>query len=107
MSKRLVLAVPLALGLTLAACSWIDPPRPHFETSLAKAGPFEGQVTALDANTKLVSAENKTGKETVYFSSEARPDADFQKLHVGDRIEGRIVVESPHSIYITDVKIIR
>ncbi len=107
MSKCLVLALPFALALVLTACSWIDPLRPHFETSLAKAGPFEGRVTAIDDNTKSVSTENKTNKATVYFTSEVRPDADFQKLRVGDRIAGRIVVEPPHSVYITDVKVVR
>jgi hypothetical protein len=42
----------------------------------------------------------------VYFTAAVRPDTDFQKLHVGDRIEGRIVVET-HNLYITDVRIIR
>ena len=106
MSKRLVLALPLALGLTLAACGWTDPKPPRFEASAPKAGPFEGQVSAINANTKLVSTERKTSEGTVYFTSEVRPATDFQKLHVGDRIEGRIVVE-PHSVYITDVRIIR
>jgi hypothetical protein len=106
MRKRLVLTLPLALGLTLAACSWIDPKPPHFETALAQAGPFEGQVTALHTNPKSVSTEDKTSKATVYFTAAVRPDADFQKLHVGDRIKGRIVVE-PHDVYITDVTIIR
>ena len=98
MSKRLVLALSLALGLTLAGCGLMDPPRPHFETSLAKAGPFEGQVTALHTNPNLVSTVDKTGKEAM--------DTDFQKLHVGDRIQGRILVE-PHDDYLTDIRIVR
>jgi hypothetical protein len=106
MSKRLVLALLLALGLALAACGWIDSKPPRFEVSVPQAGPFEGQVSAINANTKLVSTERKTSKGTVYFTSEVRPAADLQKLHVGDRIEGRIVVE-PHNVYITDVRIIR
>jgi hypothetical protein len=106
MNKRVLLSLPLALGLTLAACSWIDPKPPHFETSPAKAGPFEGQVSALNPNGNLVSTEDKTSKGTVYFSSEVRPATDFQKLHVSDRIQGRIVVEPP-SVYITDIRIIK
>jgi hypothetical protein len=106
MTKRVLLTLPLALGLTLVACSSIDPKPPHFETSLAQAGPFEGRVTALHTKPDSVSTENKTSKGTVYFSSEVRPATDFQKLHIGDRIEGRIVVE-PHTVYIADVRIIR
>ena len=53
-----------------------------------------------------VSTERKTNEGIVYFTSEVRPAADLQKLHVGDRIEGRIVVE-PHNVYVTDVRIIR
>jgi hypothetical protein len=98
--------LPLALGLTLAACGWIDPKPSHFEVSAAQAGPFEGQISALNADTDVVSTERKTSGGTVYFSSEVRPATDFQKLHVGDRIEGRIVVE-PHGVYITDVRIVR
>jgi hypothetical protein len=106
MSKHVVLALPLALGLTLAACGWTEPKRPHFETSAAQAGPFEGQVSALHTNPDLVSTEHKTSEGTVYFTSEVRPANDFQKLHAGDRIEGRIVVE-PRNVYMTDVRIIR
>lgn len=104
MRKRLVF--PLAFGLTLLACGLIDTKPPHFETSRAQPGPFEGQVTVLHTNPNLVSTEDKTSKGTVYFTSAVRPDTDFQKLHVGDRIKGRIVVES-NNVYITDVRIIR
>ena len=105
MRKRLVLTLPLALGLTLTACGWIDP-KAHLEASKAQAGPFEGQVTAIHTNPNSVSTEDKTSEGTVYFTSEVRPDTDFQKLHIGDRIKGRIVVES-HDVYITGVIIVR
>jgi hypothetical protein len=106
MSKRILIALPLALGLMLAACSWIDPTPPRFEVSTPQPGPWEGQVTAINAKTNSVSTERKTSDSTVYLTTEVRPATDLQRLHVGDRIAGRIVVE-PHDVYITDVKIIR
>jgi Cu/Ag efflux protein CusF len=33
-----------------------------------------------------------------------KPDAEFQKLHVGDKIEATVVVNDP-SYYVTDVKV--
>jgi hypothetical protein len=106
MSKRILVALPLALGLMLAACSWIDPMPPRFEVSAPQPGPWEGQVTAIHAKTKSVSTEHTTSDGTVYLTCEVRPATDLQRLHVGDRIVGRIVVE-PHDVYITDVRIIR
>ena len=106
MSRRIVFALPVALMLTLSACGWVDPKSPHFEVSAPQAGPFEGQVTAIHADDNRVSTERKTNEGIVCFTSEVRPAADLQKLHVGDRIEGRIVVE-PHNVYVTDVRIIR
>jgi len=106
MSRRLILALPLALGLSLAACGRIDPKPPHFEATLAKAGPFEGQVSAINADANTVSTERKTSEGMVYFTVEVRPATDLTKIHVGDRIEGRVVVES-HTVYATDVRIIR
>jgi hypothetical protein len=106
MSKRLVLALPLALGLALAACAWIDPKPPHFEVTAAQAGPFDGQVSAIHPDVNTVSTERKTSKGMEYFTVEVRPATDLRKLHIGDRIEGRVVAE-PHNVYATDIRIIR
>jgi Cu/Ag efflux protein CusF len=36
-----------------------------------------------------------------------KPDAEFQKLHVGDKIEGTVVVsQDGGSYYVTDVKVL-
>jgi hypothetical protein len=69
-----------------------------------QAGPFEGQVTALLTDAHSVDTENKTSEGTVYFSAEVRPASDFQKLSKGDRIAGRMVVDS-NNVYINDVQI--
>jgi Cu/Ag efflux protein CusF len=33
-----------------------------------------------------------------------KPDAEFQKLHIGDHIEATVVVADP-SYYVTDIKV--
>ena len=35
-----------------------------------------------------------------------KPDAEFQKLHVGDRIEAKLVVEE-EKYYVTEVKVVK
>jgi Cu/Ag efflux protein CusF len=74
----------------------------------AKRYPMQGEVRALDATTK--SAQIAAGKigdwmEAMTMEYVVKPDAEFQKLHVGDKIEATVVVEDPR-YYVTDVKVV-
>jgi Cu/Ag efflux protein CusF len=70
---------------------------------------IQGEVKALDASVKTATIEHGPigdwmGAMTMEFP--VKPDREFQKLHVGDRMEGTVVVNDL-SYYVTDVKVVR
>ena len=74
----------------------------------AKRYPMQGEVKALDASTK--SAQIAAGRigdwmDAMTMEYVVKPDAEFQKLHVGDKIEATVVVEDPR-YYVTNVKVV-
>src|SRR3954449_12556411 len=72
-----------------------------------KRYPMEGEIKALDANAKTATiAAGKIGDwmEPMTMEYRVKPDAEFQKLHVGDKIDATVVVVDP-SYYVTDVKV--
>jgi Cu/Ag efflux protein CusF len=73
----------------------------------AKRYPMQGEIKALDANAKTATiAAGKIGDwmEPMTMEYRVKPDADFGKLHVGDKIDATVVVVDP-SYYVTDVKV--
>jgi Cu/Ag efflux protein CusF len=93
---RLLLASVMAIGL--AACS-------H---EAAKRYPMQGQVKALDPTSKTATIDaGKIGDwmEAMTMEYRVKPDAEYAKLHVGDRIEATVVVLGG-SWYVTDVKVV-
>jgi len=73
----------------------------------AKRYPMQGQIVALDATAKTATiAAGKIGDwmEAMTMEYQVKPDADFQKLHVGDKIDATVVVTDP-GYYVTDVKV--
>lgn len=73
----------------------------------AKRYPMQGVVKSIDPRTK--SAMIDAGKigdwmEAMTMEYPVKPDAEFQKLHVGDKIEATVVVSDP-GYYVTDVKV--
>ena len=93
------LTIALLLALLLTACA------PKNE---AKRYPMQGDIKGLDASTKTaVIAAGKIGDwmEAMTMEYPVKPDAEFQKLHVGDHIEATVVVADPASYYVTDVKV--
>src|SRR5437763_15070889 len=74
----------------------------------AKRYPMQGEIHALDATAKTATiAAGKVGDwmEAMTMEYQVKPDAEFQKLHVGDKIEATVVVEDP-KYYVTEVKIV-
>jgi Cu/Ag efflux protein CusF len=72
-----------------------------------KRYPMQGEIKALDASAHSATiAAGKIGDwmEAMTMEYPVKPDAEFQKLHVGDKIEATVVVGDP-GYYVTDIKI--
>jgi Cu/Ag efflux protein CusF len=88
----------LLLALALAGCG---------ARNQTKRYPMEGEVKALDPAAKSATiAAGKIGDwmEAMTMEYSVKPDAEFQKLHVGDHIQATVVVNDD-KYYVTDVKI--
>jgi Cu/Ag efflux protein CusF len=88
----------LLLALALAGCG---------AKNQTKRYPMEGEVKALDPAAKSATiAAGKIGDwmEAMTMEYSVKPDAEFQKLHVGDHIQATVVVNDD-KYYVTDVKI--
>jgi Cu/Ag efflux protein CusF len=97
MTKRILACLVLSLFM-LAGCA---------QKAAEKRYPMQGQITALDATTHTATiAAGKIGDwmEAMTMDYRVRPDAEFAKLHVGDRIEATVVVGDP-AYYVTEIKV--
>jgi Cu/Ag efflux protein CusF len=86
------------LALALAGCG---------AKNQAKRYPMEGEVKALDPGAKTATiAAGKIGDwmDAMTMEYPVKPDAEFQKLHVGDHIQATVVVDGD-KYYVTEVKI--
>src|SRR5215471_15111518 len=95
--KRLTIA--LLLSLFLAACA----SKPE-----TKRYPMQGEIKGLDNDTKTaIIAAGKIGDwmEAMTMEYPVKPDAEYQKLHVGDKIDATVVVTDP-AYYVTDIKVL-
>ena len=93
LTRRLCLPV---LALALFACG-----------SNEKRYPMQGTVKALDPTAKIATID--AGKiegwmEAMTMEYSVKPDSEFAKLHVGDRITATVVVKDP-GFYVTDVRV--
>ncbi len=97
MTRRNSAFLPLLL-LLFAGCA-AKPP--------VKRYPMQGQIMALDtsAHTATIAA-GKIGDwmEPMTMEYSVKPDAEFQKLHVGDKIEATVIVSDP-GYYVTEIKV--
>jgi Cu/Ag efflux protein CusF len=97
MTRRFVLLS--LLTLVLAACT-TQPP--------AKRYPMEGTIKALNPNTKMAMIDaGKIGDwmEAMTMEYSVKPDAEFAKLKVGDRIKATLVVQDV-KYYVTDITVL-
>ncbi|MGA2721688.1 MAG: copper-binding protein [Bryobacteraceae bacterium] len=88
----------LLLALALAGCGAKNQTRRYA---------MEGEVKALDPATKTATiAAGKIGDwmEAMTMEYPVKPDAEFQKLHVGDKIQATVIV-SGDKYYVTEVRV--
>ena len=68
---------------------------------------MQGTIKSLDAahKTAMIDA-GKIGDwmEPMMMEYPIKPDSEFQKLHVGDKIDATVVVNDP-GYYVTDIKV--
>jgi Cu/Ag efflux protein CusF len=70
---------------------------------------LRGEIKSLDSAGKMATIKHEKidgWMEAMTMDFPVKPDAEFLKLHVGDRVTGKVVV-SDLSYYVTDLKIQR
>jgi Cu/Ag efflux protein CusF len=70
---------------------------------------MEGEIRALDVGSKSATIQHgKIGDwmEAMTMEYRVKPDADFERLKVGDHIHATVVV-TDDGYYVTDVKVER
>jgi len=95
-TRRIAMFLPVLL--MLAGCA---------SKKAEKRYPMQGEIMALDASAHTATiAAGKIGDwmEAMTMEYPVKPDGEFQKLHVGDRIEATVVVGDP-AYYVTEIKI--
>ena len=101
---RCTILLLLLSALVLAGCS----KGPDAAKEDGKRYAMQGEVKALDpaAKTAMI-AHGQIGDWMGPMTMEylVKPDAEFQKLHVGDKIDATVVVAGDVKYYVTDVKV--
>ena len=90
----------LAFALALAGCG---------AKSQTKRYDMQGVIRALDPAAKTATIQAGAigdWMEPMTMDYHVKPDSEFQKLHVGDRIQAKVVVNDP-DYYVTDVKVVK
>lgn len=90
----------LLAALALAGCGARKP---------AKLYDMQGEIKALDPATKTATIQHgKIGDwmEAMTMEYRVKPDSEFQKLHVGDHIQAKVVVADPE-YYVTSVQVVK
>jgi len=90
----------LAIAIAFAGCGGAKEQPKHYAV--------QGEIKALDPATGMATiAHEKIGDwmGAMTMDYAVKPDAEFQKLHVGDKIQATMVVESDVKYYVTDVKV--
>jgi Cu/Ag efflux protein CusF len=102
---RSILTIVL-IALALAACSHTPPVREAAKEE-GKRYDMQGEIKELDGKTKTAVIDaGKIGDwmDAMTMPYPVKPHSEFEKLHVGDRIEATVVVNGP-DYYVTSVKV--
>lgn len=89
----------LLLAVALVACGAREQPKRY---------PMQGEVKALDANAKtatIAAGQIADWMGPMTMEYKVKPDSEFNKLHVGDRIDATVVVNDL-AYYVTDIKVV-
>ena len=100
MTRRILLLVGVTL---LAGCGAKTQTQAQ-----TKRYPMEGEIKSLDSGAKSASinaAKIEGWMEAMTMEYPVKPDEEFAKLHVGDRIQATVVVNDL-KYYVTDVKVL-
>jgi Cu/Ag efflux protein CusF len=98
MMRAIVLSLLLA-ALALTGCG--------SRQEQGKRYPMQGEIKAVDARAKSATIDaGKIGDwmEAMIMEYPVKPESELQKLHVGDHIEGTVVVLEA-GYYVTDIKV--
>jgi Cu/Ag efflux protein CusF len=99
MTKWIAVVLTWVLMTVLAGCGEKSAPEKRY--------PMQGEVKALDASARTATiAAGKIGDwmEAMTMEYPVKPEAEFQKLHVGDKIEATVVVADV-KYYVTEIKV--
>ena len=100
MTRITLTSLLLLIALLFAGCGE--------KTAPVKRYPMQGVVKAVDAKAKSATIDaGKIGDwmEAMTMEYPVKPDAEFEKLHVGDKIEAVVVVDDL-KYHVTDVKVL-
>ncbi len=100
MTRRISALLLSLLLMVLTGCAQ--------KAAAVKRYPMQGEVKALDASahTATIAAGKIEGwMEAMTMEYPVKPDSEFQKLHVGDKIEATVMVSDP-GYYVTDIKVV-
>ncbi|MEO8591929.1 MAG: copper-binding protein [Candidatus Solibacter sp.] len=104
MTRKLIAILPLMLALLIAGCA-----KKEEAAAPGKHYPMQGVIKALDAPSHSATIDaGKIGDwmDAMTMDYPIKPDAEFQKLHVGDKIEATVIVGDP-AYYVTDIKVVK
>jgi Cu/Ag efflux protein CusF len=96
-------AIAIALLAMAALCGCGE------KKSAERRLPMHGVVKSLDPAAKLanIDADKIDGwMEAMAMDYLVKPDSEFEKLHVGDKIQATVVIEEP-KYYVTDIKVVK
>jgi Cu/Ag efflux protein CusF len=99
MTRRFLISTFAVLALLLAACGQKAAPEKRY--------PMQGVIKSLDAKTHTANIDaGKIGDwmEAMTMEYSIKPQAEFDRLHVGDKIEATVVV-SDASYYVTGISV--
>ena len=104
-SMRLSVA---CLFLVLAGCQKSTGVKEEAKDETLHRYALHGEVLRLDTKDKIAAIKHeKLGDwmEAMTMEYPVKPDTEFQKLHVGDKIEATVVVGDP-AYYVTAIKVV-